>query len=378
MNFVALRMLMSDRAKYFGLVFAFAFSTFLLQNQMSIFAGIMKRTGSQILDVTDADIWVMDPYTEYFEQTKALKDTDLARVRGVDGVDYAVRLFKGSPTAKTLAGKFASTFTLGVDDATLIGVPRKMLMGEWQRLREANSVVIDEAGYRLLYPNEPLELGRTLELNDHKVNIVGISNASAPFVSFPVIHARYSEAVNFQGRERHQLAYVLVRGQPGMAVEDLARRIEQQTGLKARTTKEFMWDCIGYYLRNTGIPVNFGITITIALIVGLAVAGQTFYMFTIENLKQFGALKAIGVTNTRLVFMVLLQAVTAGSIGWALGTGMAATFFEIMSQKIATRGIVMPWQVVAIVGGLMAAVTTFVSILSVRRVLVLEPASVFR
>jgi putative ABC transport system permease protein len=81
MNFIALRMLMSDRAKYFGLVFAFAFSTFLLLNQMSIFAGIMKRTGSQVLDVTDADIWVMDPYTEYFEQTKALKDTDLARVR---------------------------------------------------------------------------------------------------------------------------------------------------------------------------------------------------------------------------------------------------------------------------------------------------------
>ena len=378
MNFIALRMLMSDRAKYFGLVFAFAFSTFLLQNQMSIFAGIMKRTGSQILDVTDADIWVMDPNTEYFEQTKALKDTDLARVRGVEGVDYAVRLFKGNPTAKTLGGKFASTFTLGVDDATLTGVPRRMLMGDWTQLREANSVVIDEAGYRLLYPGEPLQLGRTLELNDHQARIVGISNASAPFVSFPVIHARYSEAVNFQGRERNQLAYVLVRGKAGVGTEDLARHIEKQTGLKARTTQEFMWDCIGYYMRNTGIPVNFGITIAIALIVGLAVAGQTFYMFTIENLKQFGALKAIGVTNLRLVGMVLLQAVTAGSIGWALGTGMAATFFEVMSQKIATRGIVMPWQIVAIVGALMAAVTLFVSLLSVRRVLVLEPASVFR
>lgn len=378
MNFIALRMLMSDRAKYFGLVFAFAFSTFLLQNQMSIFAGIMKRTGSQILDVTDADIWVMDPNTEYFEQTKALKDTDLARVRGVESVDYAVRLFKGNPTAKTLGGKFASTFTLGVDDATLTGVPRRMLMGDWTQLREANSVVIDEAGYRLLYPGEPLQLGRTLELNDHQARIVGISNASAPFVSFPVIHARYSEAVNFQGRERNQLAYVLVRGKAGVGTEDLARHIEKQTGLKARTTQEFMWDCIGYYMRNTGIPVNFGITIAIALIVGLAVAGQTFYMFTIENLKQFGALKAIGVTNLRLVGMVLLQAVTAGSIGWALGTGMAATFFEVMSQKIATRGIVMPWQIVAIVGALMAAVTLFVSLLSVRRVLVLEPASVFR
>ncbi|MBL9145318.1 MAG: FtsX-like permease family protein [Verrucomicrobiaceae bacterium] len=369
---------MSDKAKYFGLVFAFAFSTFLLLNQMSIFAGIMKRTGSQVLDVTDADIWVMDPYTEYFEQTKALKDTDLARVRGVEGVDFAVRLFKGNPTAKTLEGKFASTFTLGVDDSTLTGVPRKMLMGSWERLREAKSIVIDKAGYLLLYPGEPLELGRTLELNDHKATIVGISDASAPFVSFPVIHARYSEAVNFQGRERNQLAYVLVRAREGVNATDLARRIEQSTGLKARTTNEFVWDCIGYYLRNTGIPVNFGITIAIALIVGLAVAGQTFYMFTIENLRQFGALKAIGVTNGRLIGMVLLQALTAGAIGYALGSGMAATFFAVMSQQIATRGIIMPWQILAIVGALMAAVTFVVSLISVRRVLVLEPASVFR
>src|SRR5215470_5789765 len=114
MNFVALKMLIGDRAKYLGLVFTIAFCTFLLENQSSIFAGILKRTGSQIADVTDADIWVMDPKTEYFEQTKRLKDTDLDRVRGVDGVQWAVKLFKGNPVARTTAGKLATTFCLGV------------------------------------------------------------------------------------------------------------------------------------------------------------------------------------------------------------------------------------------------------------------------
>jgi putative ABC transport system permease protein len=378
MNFVALRMLMSDKAKYFGLIFAFAFSTFLLMNQMAIFTGILKRTGSQILDVTDADVWVMDPNTEYFEQTKNLKDTDLARVRGVEGVKYAVKLFKGNPVAKTQKGKFAGTFTLGLDDSTLLGVPPLMLKGDWRRLREANSVVIDKAGFLLLFPGEEPDLGRELELNDHKVTIVGISEASAPFVSFPVIHARYSEAVNFQGRERNQMSYVLVRGDSGVNPVQLAQRISAETGLKARTTQEFVWDCVGYYLRNTGIPVNFGITITIALIVGLAVAGQTFFLFTIENLKQFGALKAIGVTNGRLIGMVLLQAITAGFIGFSFGAAMEATFTNIMSKQIATRGIIMPWEVVGIVGALMLTVVVVVSLISIRKVLVLEPASVFR
>src|SRR6266700_7461137 len=273
MNFIALKMLTGDRAKYLALIFAIAFSTFLLENQTSIFSGILRRTGRQIRDVTEAAIWVMDRNTEYFEQTKSLKDTDMNRVRGVDGVQWAVRLFKGSPVARTLAGKFAVTFCLGVDDATLTGVPRKMVLGSWERLREPDSVVIDKAGYFLLFPGEPLQLGRTLELNDHKVTIVGISDASAPFVSWPVLHTRYSLAVNFLGHERTELSYVLVKPRAGVAATEVCERIEHQTGLRARTSEQFQWDCIRYYLKNTGIPVNFGITITIAVIVGVVVAG---------------------------------------------------------------------------------------------------------
>src|SRR5437667_2610017 len=221
MNFIALKMLTGDRAKYLGLIFTIAFCTFLLENQTSIFAGVLKRTGSQIADVTDAEIWVMDPKTEYFEQTKALKDTDLTRVRGVEGVQWAVRLFNGSPVARTGDGKFAVSICLGLDDGTLTGAPRKMLLGFWQRLREPDSVVIDKAGYLLLFPGEPLQLGRTLELNDHKVSIVGISDASAPFVSWPVLHTRYSLAVNFIGHERTELSYVLVKPRPGIGAREL-------------------------------------------------------------------------------------------------------------------------------------------------------------
>jgi putative ABC transport system permease protein len=378
MNFVALKMLTGDRAKYLGLIFTIAFCTFLLENQTSIFAGIMARTGSQILDVSDAEIWVMDPKTEYFEQTRALKDTDLTRVRGVDGVQWAVKLFKGSPVARTLNGKFAVSFCLGLDDATLAGAPRNMALGAWERLREPDAVVIDRAGYALLFPGEPLQLDRVLELNDRKARIVGISDASAPFVSWPVMHTRYSQAVNFVGRERTQLSYVLVRAKPGLAAVELCRRIEAQTGLRARTSNQFRWDCVRYYMRNTGIPVNFGITITIALLVGVVVAGQTFYLFTVENLKQFGAIKAMGVTNGRLIGMILLQAFTVGFIGFSIGTGMGAAFFEHFVQKLATRGIILLWQSVALTGACIVAVMVLASILSLRRVLVLEPAIVFR
>ncbi|MBX3733430.1 MAG: FtsX-like permease family protein [Verrucomicrobiae bacterium] len=378
MNWVAWQMLTHERAKYLGLVFAIAFSTFLLENQTSIFAGILKRTASQILDVTDAEVWVMDPVTEYFEETKALRDTALHRVRGVPGVAWAVRLYKGMPVARTPGGRFAQTVVLGLDDATLVGAPRRMVMGSWARLQAPDSVVLDRAGHQLLFPGEPLQIGRRLELNDHAVTVVGISEASAPFSSFPVIHTRYSVALHFQGPERNQMAYVLARPSSESSPGALCAAIQAQTGLRARTTEEFAWDCIRYYLRNTGIPVNFGITIGIALIVGTVVAGQTFYLFTVENLRQFGTLKAIGVGNGRLVLMVLLQGGAVGLIGFAIGTGMAAAFFEATQHLVATRGIILMLPSVLLTGGCMVFVVLLASLLSLRRVLVLEPASVFR
>ena len=380
MNLVALKMLTHDTAKYLGLIFAIAFSTFLLENQTSIFASIMKRTSNVILDVTDADIWVMDKKTQYIDEVKTLTDDDLYRVRGVPGVQWAVRLFKGSPRAKAPDGTYRVVIMMGLDDASLAGAPArgKMLLGSVDDLRRPESVIVDRAGYYFLFPGQPLELGKMLELNDNQVRIVGIAEASAPFLTAPIMYSRYSEAVKFVGRERNQLSFVLVKRAPGVSVPELCRRIESQTGLRAASGVEFAWQTVRYYIKNTGIPVNFGITIAIALIVGTVVAGQTFYIFTIENLKQFGALKAIGISNRRIIGMILLQALTVVAIGYSIGSGMAAVFFAITLRSVATRGIVLLWQNMLGVGGAILIAVFLASLLSVRRVLVLEPGVVFR
>ena len=101
MDGVALKMLFGDRAKYIGLIFGIAFSTMLMSNQVSIFAGLMLRTASQILDAREADIWVMDRRVEYVDEVEPMTDTQLGRVRGVDGVDWAVPFFKGLTCAHT-------------------------------------------------------------------------------------------------------------------------------------------------------------------------------------------------------------------------------------------------------------------------------------
>ena len=379
MNWVAVTMLTGDRAKYLGLIFAISFSSFLVVQQASIFAGLMNRTRSQILDVTDADIWVMDPATQYVDEVYALKDSDLGRVRGVPGVRWAVPFFKGQPRAKAADGNFRVGILLGVDDASLAGAPepRRMVLGSIESLRDPDAVLIDVAGYHFFFPGQPLAVGKAFEMNDHRAVVVGIVDASAPFTAFPVFYTRYSQALDFVGRERKLLSFVLVKAAPGVPLDRLLRDIQAATGLKAVTGSRFGWMTILYYMRHTGIPINFGLTVAIAIIVGTVVAGQTFYLFTLENLKQFGALKAMGTTNRRLMGMILLQAAMVGSIGYSLGMGLAAVFF-IVARTDATRGIEMLWQVMAGTGVVVVCIVMIASLLSIRKVLVLEPAMVFR
>lgn len=380
LNWLALRMLTGDRAKYLGLVFAIAFSSFLVAQQSSLFCALMNRTRSVILDVTDADIWVMDPATRYIDEVYALKDSDVDRVRGIDGVRWAVPFFRGSSRAISPEGKFRQTILLGLDDASLAGAPepRRMVLGAVNNLREPDAVIIDLAGYHFFFPGQPLQLGKTLEMNDHRAKIVGIVDASAPFGTFPIFYTSYSRALNFVGQERKLLSFVLVKAAPGVPLRELTRRIHDGTGLDAATSQDFGWATIVYYIHNTGIPAAVGITILVAILVGVVVAGQTFYMFTLENLTQFGALKAIGTTNGSIVRMILLQALLVGAIGYGFGMGLAATFFAVVSHKEATRGFILLWQTMAGAGFVVFLIVIAASFASIRKVLVLEPAIVFR
>src|SRR5260370_1175965 len=229
-----------------------------------------------------------------------------------------------------------------------------------------------------MWQAEPYRLGRSFEMNDRRAILLGICKSSAPFVPLPVVYTRYSQAAWFVPRERNLMTFVLAKPSLGQEPEEVRRRIQAQTNLMALSQAQFFWKTIWYFVGSTGIPVNFGITIALGFIVGVAVAGQTFYLFTIENLKQFGALKAMGVNNGRIVGMILLQALLVGAIGYGFGMGLTAAFFESTSHLTHLAGLHMFWQVMAGTGGAVLVIVVLSSLLSIRRVLVLEPAVVFR
>ena len=380
MNWLAWKMLTGDRAKYLGIVFGVAFGTLLIAQQASLFVGLMRRTSSQIIDITSADVWVMDEKQQNIDDIRPMPDNRLYQIRGVEGVEWAVRLFKGMVRVKTSNGLFRQAILVGVDDTTFTGAPLEMLEGSHADLRRPDAIIVDNDGYKTLFPGQKTSLGISLDMNDRRALVVGTCKVTPPFQTFPVIYTRYSQAMQFVPRERNQLSFVLVKVAAGHNPNEVCRKIHEQTQMQASTWDGFFWKNINYYMENTGIPVNFGITVVLGFIVGAAIAGQTFYLFTLENLKQFGSLKAMGVTNLRLIGMILLQATLVGLMGFGIGMGMAATFFEVMerSGQADLRGMYIPWQIAAITAAAVTLIVIAASLLSLRKVLVLEPAMVFK
>jgi putative ABC transport system permease protein len=379
MIWIAIRMLTGDRQKFIGLVFGIAFSTLLITQQLTIFVNLIGRGATAVNNIATVDVWVMDPVSRTQDVVFPMPSTALDRVRSVEGVAWAVPHLRANAAVRTPGGDLEGVTVVGVDDSTLIGLPRTMIAGTPDLLSLPNSVFVDGVGRTRLFAADIEPIGQRLELNDQRAVIRGIVDVDPSFTSQVVLYTRYSNALNYVPGTRNRLSFVLVRAAPGVGPEELVRRIEQQTGLKARTRTDFAQDGIDFIIENTGIPINFGITVLLGFIVGIAIVGLTFSLFIRDNIKQFGALKAIGVNNNKIRAMVAAQAGLVGLIGYGLGVLMATLFISIGgATSVDFKGFYTPWQVPLIT---LAGVTLIIlgtGYLALRRVLKTEPAAVFR
>ncbi len=375
---IALKMLFNDQAKYMGLVIGVAFSTLLINQQMGIFLGLLSRGGALIDDVPEANVWVMDPGVKNLDTVFPLRDTELGRVRGVEGVQWAVPYFKAMATVRTQTGQLESALLVGADDQSMIGIPANFVLGSADDLRKPDAVAVNQDGFGKVWKGEKISIGNTVELNDRRAVVVAIIKDSPKFTSSITFYTRYSQALSYTNNGRNQLSFLLVRTAPSYSVQEVTDRIESQTGLMALSSTEFRDKAIQYIIDNTGIPISFGTVIALGIIVGVCVVGLMFNLFVLENLKHFAVLKAIGTSNYVLIGMVALQALVVGFVGYGFGLGAAAMFFEFAGRDANFAGFYLPWQIAIASGGVAAAIIALASMVALRRVLFVEPAIVFR
>lgn len=375
---LALKMLFADRGKYVMLLSGLVFATLLMTQQAGVFVGILEWTKGNLKNMR-APIWVVDPKVEQVNEVKALRDTDVTRVRSVPGVGWAVPMYWGILQARLIDGTFKPVQLVGLDNATMVGRPSRMVAGRIEDLRLPNAVIIDELAIERLSRGRPrpIGIGDIFEMNDKEARIVGICRTDKSFFGYPYIFATYDQALQFAPKVRKMLSYILVAPKEGRTVEEVVANIRSTTGLMAYSEAHFGVSTVRWFFRNTGIPTSFGMTIALGFIVGVAVAGQTFYAFILENLRHFGALKAMGAGDGLLTRLVLLQAFAVGAIGYGIGLGVTVLIGSLFLRK-GMPPFSMPWFIPLATLGAILFICAIAAAFGIRKIRQLEPAIVFR
>jgi putative ABC transport system permease protein len=267
---------------------------------------------------------------------------------------------------------------VGLDAATLMGRPPEMTSGTLEDLRLPNAVVVDQVAVeKFRQKGLELRLGTVFEMNDVQARVVGIAKTARSFLGQPYVYTTYDRALEYTPAQRKRLSYVIAGPADNISAQVVAERISRLDGLRARAVGDFFWETLFWYVRNTGIPISFGTTVVLGAIVGMAIAGQTFYLFVYENMRYLAAFKAMGCRTRTLAAMVIFQSFFVGFLGYGLGTGLGAMFGNAVMDKGAPP-VFVPWQLPAFTACVILLVSVVSSLIGLWRVARLEAAVVFR
>ncbi len=371
---IAYKLLVNDKGKFAALIAGMTFAVFLMIMMTSIFAGILKRSSSTVINI-GAKVWVMDPAVNNVLSSIPLPDYVLDVVRSIKGVKYAVPLYSGGGLVKLRDGTYQSVTVLGLDDTSLFGRP-ELIEGNIEDIYAENAfIVVKDAEFAKL--GNP-KLGTEFQINDHRGVVVGLAKAiTGGLFGVPTLYTTYSRAIQYLPSTRYSTSYVLVEPKSIYAVQDIKKQVEE-LGYQALTRDEFIHKIANFYKYKTGLGTNVLLMTLISFIVGLSISAQTFYTFVLENIQKFGALKAIGAKGSELVYMILFQASVTSFIGYGLGIGLSALLITLAKLRLPNYAAIITYANLGRAFIMVLIIASISSYIGVRKVIKIEPFDIFR
>jgi len=371
---IALKLLANDRGKFYTLIIGITFAVVLMLLMTSLFAGIMQRTAATIYNI-GAKMWVMDPSVNTQIDNIPMPDYILDVVRSIKGVKYAVPLYSGTGLLKLSDGRYQSANIVGIDDYTLFGRPPMITGNIIDIYNDDAFIAIQDSEFAKL--NRPT-IGTTFEVNDNRGVFVGTAEAlMAGLFGTPTIYTTYRRAISDLPTTRFTITYILLESKNQTDIAYIKNKV-QEYGYLALTQQEFITKNTNYYLYETGLGTNVLIMTMISFIVGLSIAGQTFYTFVLENIEEFGALKAIGAKKSELIAMILYQASIVGFLGYGFGLLIASILIAVAKLRLANYAALVTPSSLAATFVMVLIIVAFSSYLGVRRVIKIDPFDIFR
>ena len=370
---LARRNLMHDKVRLTVTLTGIVFAVVLIVVELGLFIGFATTT-TGLVDHSGADLWVTSKNVRYVEMGVPFSERKLYQVRTVAGVERAEKFINRWVQWQRPDGRRESVQVVGLNIDGGMGGPWNLVQGSLEDLRKPDAIIVDEIYKSKLGVDR---VGQVIEMNGNRARIVGFTNGIRAFTTSPYIFTTFKRAQDYGRLAEDQTIYVLVKVARGADVEQVRRDILGRVkDVDVFTTREFSRMTRYYWMFTTGAGVAVLMAAVLGLFVGFVVVAQTIYATTMDHIREFGTLKAMGAPNSYVYKVIIQQAAISAVVGYALG--MAVSAFVVHGSKHGGASILMPWPMAVGMFFVTMAMCVGAALVSINKVTHLDPAMVFK
>ena len=354
-------------------VIGVGFAVLLMMVQSGLLIGF-AITSSSLIDKAQADLWIVPRGAKDVDQAGQMLERQKYRVLGTQGVSSVDSLVVRFADWKRPDGGTESVIVVGIETVEPALRPWNFIQGSTDNLSSANAIVIDELYSRKLGVSR---LGETVEIMNRRARVVGITSRIRTFTQSPYVFTSLKNAKLLTGLHDEQTTYLLVRAQRGADMDRL--RTALQAALPSTdvwTSRGFSWQTRIYWLVTTGAGAALLIAAILGVIVGLVIVSQTLYSATVERIEEYATIRAMGASNGYLKGIIVRQSLLSGTGGYVLGMAAAVVIAWLGERSSAAPSL--PFSLLLLLALITLAMCVGASLISIKKVLTVDAASVFR
>ena len=370
---LAQRNLFHDKVRLAVTLTGIVFSVVLIVVQLGLFLGFTTAT-SNLIDHSGADLWITSKNVPYVEQGVAFSERKLNQVRAVPGVGDAQKLITRWTQWKRHDGGQDSVQIIGTNVDDTMEHPWNLVQGSVADLKSPDAVILDE-----LYKQKlgVTRVGEVFEIGGYRARVVGFTRGIRSFTTSPYVFTTFKNAQNFANLREDQTMFILVKLAPGANLEQVRRDLLANVkDVEVFKTSEFSRMTTFYWMFTTGAGVAVLIAAVLGLVVGFVVVAQTIYATTVDHIREYGTLKAMGAPNSYVYKVIMKQAAIAAVMGYALG--MVVSVFVVHGSQKGGAAILMPPPMAVAMFFLTLLMCVGAALVSINKVTRIDPAMVFK
>lgn len=372
---LAIKNLFHEKVRLAVTLTGIVFSIILTAVQLGIFLGFIEAS-TGLIGNTKADLWVVSTGVTHVEQGVAFSESKFYQVLATEGVAEARKhIVTLNGTVRKPDGSSEGLTLVGFDLNSDLGAPWNIVRGSVKDLERPDSILVDE-----LYARDKLgvtEIGQVIEINQRRARVVGFTRGIRIFTSQPAVFTSFKNAQTFLGLPEDETFYILVKAAAGTDVAELKRRIsERLTAVDVETKDELVYRQGMYWVIGTGAGITVLVAAGLAIIVGVVIVAQTIYSATVDHIREYGTLKAMGATNGYLYRIIITQAVVSGLISFVIGIVVSLVISHVSMS--GTLAIIVNFPLGVALFLLTMAMCCLSSVVAIRKATTIDPAMVFK